>query len=322
MVRAVARTLDEHWRQRERGVPTLSVLCGPDPAARAEWRSWAGQSGIISDATAPDSMVLALAVAVRPSLYAAALRRVALRAGVSSTSVVRSAASGNAGFAKLLEVLDSSATEECCRAALTDLPFPGSPETLLHTLDELRIALPPVFLSAGMDALAAAAALTQAEPRVQLALCLHDACALSGAPDSRAKSLARAGLIDCGAESEVEAEAVEPGDFARGPELFLFRMFESAPDLAGVFKLNERIALDSSGWEIDLLARGARIAIEIDGYHHFQDADSYRRDRRKDLDLQEAGYLVLRFLAADVVPELDRLLETTRRALRSRLSPA
>lgn len=355
MVRAVARALDEHWRQRERGVPTLSVLCGSDAVARGEWRAWAGGTGIVCGATAPDSMVLAIAGAVRPSLYDAALRRVAIRAGVSRDCVVRSAASGNADFAKLLEALDSSATEECCRAALADLPFPGPPETLLRILHELRIALPPVFLSAGIDALQGAAALTEAEPRVQLALRLHDARSLDLPPDTRAKSLAREGMIECEHEPEPEHPAAHSrrqlaSDGARddalqtrspqpasatppdGPalddgarsaqELFLFRMFECAPDLAGVFALNETVALHSRAWEIDLLARDVKLAIEIDGYHHFQDADAYRRDRRKDMELQEAGYLVLRFLASDVVPDLERILETTRRALSARRGAA
>lgn len=347
MVRAVARALDEHWRQRERGVPALSVLRGTDLDARAEWRAWAGESGIVCDATAPDSMVLAIADAVRSSLYDAALRRVALRAGVTCDSVVRSAASGNADFARLLASLDSSATEECCRAALTDAPFPVPAESLLRVLYELRIMIPPVFLSAGMGALHGAAALAEAEPRVQLALALHDARTLSGPPSTRVKSLARAGLVECPAEGQavhdaashvaqdlaadgVPAQASEPraapdeaanedGDGARSAqELFLFRMFESAPDLAGVFALNARLELRSRAWEIDLVAHGERLAIEIDGYHHFQDADAYRRDRRKDLELQEAGYLVLRFLASDVVPDLERIVDTTRRALVTR----
>jgi very-short-patch-repair endonuclease len=62
--------------------------------------------------------------------------------------------------------------------------------------------------------------------------------------------------------------------------------------------------------EVDLVSRKLRLAIEIDGYYHFQDLDDYRRDRRKDLELQRRGYLVLRFLAADVVARLEEILDT------------
>ena len=44
-------------------------------------------------------------------------------------------------------------------------------------------------------------------------------------------------------------------------------------------------------------------------------ADAYRRDRRKDQLLQENGYFVLRFLAEDVVKDLDRVLDAILRAL-------
>ena len=46
--------------------------------------------------------------------------------------------------------------------------------------------------------------------------------------------------------------------------------------------------------------------------------DDYRRDRRKDLLLQENGYLVLRFLTEDVGKELDLVLDTILRALSHR----
>ena len=52
------------------------------------------------------------------------------------------------------------------------------------------------------------------------------------------------------------------------------------------------------------------LAVEIDGYYHFQNPDSYRRDRRKDMELQKHGYLVVRVLAEDVVCRLEEVLET------------
>ena len=55
------------------------------------------------------------------------------------------------------------------------------------------------------------------------------------------------------------------------------------------------------------------MAVEIDGYYHFRDAAGYSRDRAKDWELQRRGYLVLRFLAEDVIPQLetirDRILD-------------
>jgi very-short-patch-repair endonuclease len=67
--------------------------------------------------------------------------------------------------------------------------------------------------------------------------------------------------------------------------------------------------------EVDLLCADARIAVELDGEQHFAGVEAYRRDRRKDLLLQENGYLVLRFLVEDVGKRLDDVLNAIIRAL-------
>jgi very-short-patch-repair endonuclease len=50
--------------------------------------------------------------------------------------------------------------------------------------------------------------------------------------------------------------------------------------------------------------------VELDGYFHFQNAAAYRRDRRKDFELQRRGYRVLRFLSADADVRLDEILDS------------
>ena len=70
--------------------------------------------------------------------------------------------------------------------------------------------------------------------------------------------------------------------------------------------------------EVDLLCAEARVAVELDGLQHLASVEAYRRDRRKDLLLQENGYLVLRFLAEDVGQQLDLVLDTILRALSGR----
>jgi very-short-patch-repair endonuclease len=73
--------------------------------------------------------------------------------------------------------------------------------------------------------------------------------------------------------------------------------------------------------EVDLLCASARLAVEVDGPQHLGDPDAYRRDRRKDVLLQEHGYFVLRVLAADVAQNLDRTLDAILRALAHRAKP-
>ena len=67
--------------------------------------------------------------------------------------------------------------------------------------------------------------------------------------------------------------------------------------------------------EVDLFCADSRIVVELDGAHHFAGADAYRRDRRKDILLQQNRYLVLRFLAEDAGKRLDDVLDTILAAL-------
>lgn len=101
-------------------------------------------------------------------------------------------------------------------------------------------------------------------------------------------------------------------------EAFLYRRLETLAETKGRFRVNVAlpIAFDGLGrLEVDLLCADARVAVELDGAQHLGDPVAYRRDRRKDLLLQENGYFVLRFLAEDVGKELDLVLDTIVRAL-------
>jgi very-short-patch-repair endonuclease len=104
-------------------------------------------------------------------------------------------------------------------------------------------------------------------------------------------------------------------------EAFLYRRLQTLPETAGRFRLNVELPIPFDGWgkmEVDLLYAEARVAVELDGAQHLADADAYRRDRRKDLLLQENGYFVLRFLAEDVGTRLDDVLDAILRMLAHR----
>jgi very-short-patch-repair endonuclease len=104
-------------------------------------------------------------------------------------------------------------------------------------------------------------------------------------------------------------------------EAFLYRRLETLPETASRFRLNAELPIPFDGWgrmEVDLLCADALIAIELDGGQHLDSADSYRRDRRKDVLLQENGYHVLRFLCEDVGKRLDEVLDAITRALSHR----
>ena len=104
-------------------------------------------------------------------------------------------------------------------------------------------------------------------------------------------------------------------------EAFLYRRLETLPATARRFRLNAELPIPFDGWgrmEVDLLDADARIAIELDGGQHLDNADAYRRDRRKDVLLQENGFHVLRFLCEDVGKRLNEVLDAIIRALSHR----
>jgi hypothetical protein len=116
----------------------------------------------------------------------------------------------------------------------------------------------------------------------------------------------------------------EEEDAARSAaERFLFERLETLPTTAGLFAPNQRLDFrhGPAPAEADLFAASLRLVIELDGsYFHLRDPAAYRRDRRKDWELQRRGYLVLRFLSEDVVERLEEILDTILAAVELRRS--
>jgi very-short-patch-repair endonuclease/predicted transcriptional regulator of viral defense system len=57
------------------------------------------------------------------------------------------------------------------------------------------------------------------------------------------------------------------------------------------------------GWEVDFVWRQQRLIAEVDGYAFHSSRGSFERDRRRDRDLQAAGYRALRFTWRQIVRE-------------------
>ncbi|MDB4954579.1 MAG: hypothetical protein JWO36_2148 [Myxococcales bacterium] len=134
-----------------------------------------------------------------------------------------------------------------------------------------------------------------------------------------------AAMVDEGLTSFAIPEAARTTswtfDARSAAEATLFEALEATRATAGRFKLNEYLSVrfGSKAAEVDLLAREDRIAIEIDGIHHFADPECYRRDRRKDLLLQTQGLLVVRLLAEDVLRDVRGSVNVVCQALAHRL---
>ena len=120
--------------------------------------------------------------------------------------------------------------------------------------------------------------------------------------------------------AELALEATDGGDdpARSAAERYLFDILESGGETRGLFELNGTLDFafgPNRLIEVDLVARSLKLAIEVDGYHHFHDPEAFRRDRRKDLELQKHGYLVARILAEDVVERLEDVIKTIESAV-------
>jgi hypothetical protein len=217
------------------------------------------------------------------------------------------------------------------RALLLGEPPAGQPLAALHPLLAPDEAPALLLLAAASLATAAraAAALVEETPALTVAVAGPGDAADAG---GRAAALLAEGRVPLRAPSPAELRVALADELAAleravarrddaarsAAERFLAACLELHAETAGRFALNADPGFRFGGRpaEVDLLAAGLHIAVEIDGWHHLQDEDAYRRDRRKDLELQRHGYLVLRFLAADVVRELETILTTIIEAVR------
>ncbi len=104
-------------------------------------------------------------------------------------------------------------------------------------------------------------------------------------------------------------------------EKLLYEMLEAHPGSRGAFRLNVRMPFEfgRSAAELDLYCASAALCVEVDGPLHYNGPEAYRRDRRKDLLLQQQRIWVIRVLAQDVVYRADFVLSLVLGALRERM---
>ncbi len=73
-------------------------------------------------------------------------------------------------------------------------------------------------------------------------------------------------------------------------------------------------------WIVDFYCREQKLAIEVDGWSH--NMGELGRDERRDADLARRGVRVIRFAAADVMENLDDVVETVIAELGGPRAPA
>jgi very-short-patch-repair endonuclease len=73
-------------------------------------------------------------------------------------------------------------------------------------------------------------------------------------------------------------------------------------------------------WIVDFYCLEQKLAVEVDGWSH--NMGELGRDERRDADLARRGVWVIRFAAADVMENVDGVVETIIAELGGRRAPA
>ncbi len=248
-----------------------------------------------------------------PALLVVPVSAVEAQAGIENGNAMESAART---LARLLTELPRASVGIAATEAVFDSYWRISPESFSKAV--LRESLIPI------TGLSAAEISERLAKRGVAPTTVHDPQIVQLANRGASPELLE-GFIESVLEQDAATSSgkttLTPQDGARSQtERFLFDCLENTPDLSGLFKLNVKPGFEFGGQlaEIDLACLSLKIAIEIDGYHHFTNLDAYRRDRRKDLLLQEHGFFVLRFLAEDVLAELELICQTIRTVVQLR----
>jgi very-short-patch-repair endonuclease len=309
------KLLERHRAKRAQRLPVISCFLGPADEARRVL----GSAVEIEDDDVPTAYAARLCS--RP-LWRDALVLAAARASRDAEVLEAELhAKSDLDLSLFFRSLDlPEGARELIEARLRSADPPALElRALAHILPEGD--WPALFLPSPSDrALVSLARLVEEHPSVSAAVVIDEA-QLERAPP-RVAAMLREGLIRPWEDARELARAQvtaarEPAQAKSAAEQFLFEVLQAMPDTRGLFALNARMSFDfgRAPAEIDLASAARCIAIEVDGWFHFQDADAYRRDRRKDLLLQSHGWLVLRFLAEDVVVRLEETIATIRHAL-------
>lgn len=348
-VAIVGRVTAQHAR-RSNGAPTLTTLVGDPATAQRIWAQFAAGVGALPLFTSEPTLELATAdlLAQMPWPRAVLRARQLLATAAARPEGQLDAALDARGAAERARWLDELPGDRAAlqlagwiltaarQAAPPPLTLaPGSPAQRLKTLWELAAPVAILWTQPAAptaahvqrwtdDAARAAAGLALELPHVAIGISAPSsalAAVRTAHPGSALASLLAQGWLELAAD-DAPAPTLAAGVARSRAERALHDALAADPRTRGHFALNVRIETEGGTAEIDLYAEGPRLAVEVDGWHHFRSPDDYRRDRAKDVSLQRAGCFVMRFLAEDIDQRRELTVEQIAAALERRLAGA
>ena len=329
---AFVAALERHDEHRRRGRGVLSVVTADPMTALTGWATWAAARGRLTLATEAIGLGAATEAVLTQMpwlrLLPAARDRLATTARLDAKAVEaaldsRSAREREAWIdrvsrhdlhARVSGWLLSALREPWAQVPdLKAAPVQGS--DLLSILCDLGAPITVLFHHAEPSetwleyAVQTAAELVGFLPKHALAV---DAPAemitrvLQAQPESAARSLARQGRVPLAARTQRVQDQPR-----RRTEQRLHAALAEDPRTAGLFETDVPVPIHDRdrAIEVDLVARDALLAVELDDWYHSRDPQAYHRDRIKDVWLQRAGFFVMRFLVEDVEERLAQTVD-------------
>jgi hypothetical protein len=321
--------LDRHQIVREHDRHVLTVVTADPMTGVTGWASWAATRGhlaLVTDATGLGSATASL-LDQMPWLriLGAARARLATAAKLEVSDVDhalddRSPAdrdawiedvAGHDVHARVSGWLLSMIREPWGRVPdLAAAPIQGG--DLLAALGKLAAPIAVLFhhpepTAPWLDrAIQTAAELVEFLPRRAIAVTAPEELATSvirSRSESAAMALARQGQVPLGA---LPPRTAEPG-CVRATQA-LHAVLARDPRTAGRFEPHVAVPTHDRDRdvEVDLIARDALLAIEIDDWYQTRDPRAYARDRSKDRWLSRAQFFVMRFLVEDVEERIEQ----------------
>jgi very-short-patch-repair endonuclease len=329
-----------HRERRVQGLPTVTLLAGDRRVASWLWRSQSieHRQAVVSAAVQRDELLEDWlgGPATLGEMHAVMLRMIADAEAIPTTELLcRFVSRSTWQLEQLAErhapalgvdtamVLRAFGIRAEPRSAALNAGWPQTVERLLGTLPSLLVVPGSDTTDTLRTAVRTLSEIAEAVPKAEIGLAVEVAAldSLQQSLSDRLSTMLAEGLVvlkprqDPVPRAAAQRAPVLEYDrelFARSQaELQLFEKLRTRERTKGLFQLNQTVGPldDGSPLEVDLLSEDLRIAVEVDGYHHFRDAIAYRRDRRKDMRLQDHGYYVVRVLASDVENELEHVIE-------------
>lgn len=329
---AFLTALDRHEARRSKE-PVISLVAAEPMTALTGWATWAASKGRLTLAIKSASLDGAITALLAEAPW--------LR--ILPAARVRLASAARLGLDKLDDALDAQATT-ADRAAWVDEvtehdlharvsgwllstlrePWAHGPDLtaapvqggdLLAILSDLAAPISVLFHDPDPSpdwlehAIQAAYELTELTPRHAIAIAASPELvtrALRAHHESPALAMASRGQVPLAYRPAKPMEL----ETAR-PEHALHAALANDARTRGLFEPNVRVPTHDRARpiEVDLVARDALLAVEIDDWYHFRDPQGYHRDRSKDAWLQRAGFFVMRFLAEDVENRLAQVID-------------